>query len=171
MPPLNMNKTHCYDEVYVHSQRYCYSVTLTHQLLFSVDFDIELCKKKTRPGWSCPPRYALKLVSKALLWVCVHKCTPLMCAYIQVKEFAPIYPNYIWNWLTLLLQISLPPCPFLAKIHWAGLNIQFDAREIQSLLCQSGASLVHNMAGSKKSLRLANKAPECKKITARQLCN
>ena len=59
------------------------------------------------------------------------------------------------------MQVSLPLCPFSAKSHWAGLNIQFDAREIQS-----GASLdaiVRNTAESKKSRGLANKALERKK--------
>jgi hypothetical protein len=78
---------------------------------------------------------------------------------IQVKEFAPIFQI-----ISAALQVSLPLSPISVKSHWAGLNIQFGAREIQS-----GASpdaIVRNMAESKKSRTRQQSALNAKKNTS-----
>lgn len=146
---------------------YCYSVALTHQLLFSVDFDIELFKKKTRPGWSCPPRYALKLVSKRPCCGFVSTSARHLSVHISRSKSLRQFNQIIWNWLTATANLT----PTLSIFGENPLSRFKHSIWRERNPISFGASLVHNMAGSKKSPRLANKAPECKKITARQLCN
>lgn len=144
----------------VHSPSYCYTRTPS-----CCNFDIELCSLgdvKTRPERSCPPNSEIGLQGLAVASY-VHQVQNHLLKVISrsksLRQFSQLSQ--------LLHQVSLPLCSFSAKSHWAGLNIQFVAREIQS-----PAPLWTQLCAAwrrAKSLGLANKAPERKKY--QQLCN